>query len=98
MLPAAFFAALRGNFDPKGTVEANSTVVNDALRGNMLKMSRGIAICLLIMQVFSITSMRFYLAYGDHLDTSALDSIYTIHQEKTLKNCVFTSFRLLQTF
>jgi hypothetical protein len=53
MLPAAFFAALRGNFDPNGTLEANSVIINDVFRGHLLKMSRGIAILLLIMQVIS---------------------------------------------
>ncbi|RXW25848.1 hypothetical protein EST38_g60 [Candolleomyces aberdarensis] len=62
MLPAAFFAALRGNFDPHGTAEANSEIINDLLRGNILKMSRGVAILLLIMQVISASPSLYYSA------------------------------------
>jgi hypothetical protein len=49
MLPAAFFAAINTNFNPSGTAEANEAIVNDTLRGHMLKMSRGISFCLLFM-------------------------------------------------
>ncbi|TEB32671.1 hypothetical protein FA13DRAFT_1627901 [Coprinellus micaceus] len=57
MLPAAFFAAINTNFNPSGTAEANESIVNDTLRGHMLKMSRGISFCLLFIYICS----RIYL-------------------------------------
>ncbi|KAF6762811.1 hypothetical protein DFP72DRAFT_877002 [Ephemerocybe angulata] len=56
-LPAAFFASLSSNFNPVGTAESNSVIVNDALRGNLLKMSHGMAFCLLFIYICS----RVYL-------------------------------------
>lgn len=47
LVPAAFFAALdRGPGADIGTPES---IVNDTMRGHFLKMSRGVAIILLVM-------------------------------------------------
>lgn len=51
LVPAAFFAALdRGSGAGIGTAES---IVNDTMRGQFLKMSRGIAVVLLVVYVCS---------------------------------------------
>ncbi|KAF8803776.1 hypothetical protein BYT27DRAFT_7109338 [Phlegmacium glaucopus] len=54
LLPAAFFAALDTGFSPSATIQS---VVNDHYRGTFLKISRGIAVLLLIVYICS----RIYL-------------------------------------
>ncbi|KAJ3517358.1 hypothetical protein NMY22_g13982 [Coprinellus aureogranulatus] len=57
MVPAAFFAAIDTNFNPRATAEENGLVLNEALRNNMLSMSRGVSFCLLFIYICS----RIYL-------------------------------------
>ena len=49
LLPASFFAALNTDFSPPGTAVGTFSDISDETRGNLLKMSRGIAILLLIV-------------------------------------------------
>ena len=50
LLPAAFFAALDTGFSPSATAVV-PTILDDHFRGTLLKMSRGIAVLLLIVWV-----------------------------------------------
>lgn len=52
LVPAAFFAALDRGIG--GEIGGGESIVNDTVRGNFLKMSRGIAIILLVMSVILI--------------------------------------------
>ena len=75
LLPAAFFAALDTGFSPPGTTDGTFSNINDETRGNILKISRGIAVLLqivwvsrdfsrsliLIYSLFSYICSRFYL-------------------------------------
>ena len=49
LLPAAFFAALDTDFSPPGTTVGTFSNISDEIRGNLLKISRGIAVLLLIV-------------------------------------------------
>ena len=49
LLPAAFFAALDTDFSPPGTPGGTFSSISDETRGKLLKMSRGIAVLLLIV-------------------------------------------------
>ena len=49
LLPAAFFAALDTDFSPPGIANGTFSSINDEVRGNLLKISRGIAVLLLIV-------------------------------------------------
>ena len=49
LLPAAFFAALDTDFSPPGTAVGEFSSINDETRGNLLKISRGIAVLLQIV-------------------------------------------------
>ena len=49
LLPAAFFAALDTNFSPPGIVDGTFSNINDETQGKLLKISRGIAVLLLIV-------------------------------------------------
>lgn len=50
LVPAAYFAALdRGVASTITTNTAAGSVVNDAMRGDLLKMSRGLAVILLLV-------------------------------------------------
>ena len=51
LLPAAFFAALDTDFSPPGIANGTFSSINDEVRGNLLKISRGIAVLLLIVWV-----------------------------------------------
>ena len=49
LLPAAFFAALDTDFSPSGTADGKFSNISDDTRGKLLKISRGIAVLLLIV-------------------------------------------------
>ena len=49
LLPAAFFAALDTDFSPAGAGVGAFSSINDEIRGKLLKISRGIAVLLLIV-------------------------------------------------
>ena len=51
LLPAAFFAALDTDFSPPGTAVGEFSSISDETRGNLLKISRGIAVLLQIVWV-----------------------------------------------
>ncbi|KAJ3505926.1 hypothetical protein NLJ89_g7158 [Agrocybe chaxingu] len=56
LIPAAYFAALNTSFSPNANVPA-VIIVTDEMRANFLKMSRGLAVLLLIVYICS----RIYL-------------------------------------
>ena len=49
LLPAAFFAALDTDFSPPGIADGKFIGISDEIRGNLLQISRGIAVLLLIV-------------------------------------------------
>jgi Ca2+:H+ antiporter len=50
LVPAAYFAALdRGTASIISTSASSGSIINDAVRGDFLKMSRGLAIILLLV-------------------------------------------------
>ena len=51
LLPAAFFTALDTGFTPPGTTDGAFSNISDETRGNLLKISRGIAVLLQIVWV-----------------------------------------------
>ena len=60
LLPAAFFAALDTDFSPPGTTDGTFTSISDETRGNLLKLSRGIAILLQVVWVSWLFSQVGY--------------------------------------
>ena len=64
LLPAAFFTALDTGFTPPGTTDGAFSNISDETRGNLLKISRGIAILLLIVWVFRHFSRSLILIYS----------------------------------
>ena len=49
LLPATFFSALDTDFSPPGIADGKFSGISDETRGNLLKISRGIAVLLLIV-------------------------------------------------
>jgi Ca2+:H+ antiporter len=64
LLPAAFFAALDTDFSPSGTTDGTFSSVSDETRGKLLKISRGIAVLLLIVWVSGHFSRSHILIYS----------------------------------
>jgi len=84
LLPAAFFGALDTSFSPPGIGNGTFDSISDATRDSLLKISRGIAILLLIVWVSWHLFQEVRYWYIDCLVTFVRDSIYTIHLGKRM--------------